>query len=165
MDLLYSQALTTIVNQGRLSHVMKYYLFFTFITFFCPDIRLCNMGNRQKKKKSIKKKKRVMKCGPTKKESHWERPKIANQRKRKTENGYINWAWRTKTTREQKLFYCWGTSSIWDYYNFAKFYFPPHLQAMAHEIPAWNFELVGWFEREPVLHTSVRNPCGHICHC
>lgn len=23
------------------------------------------------------------------------------------------------------------------------FYFPPHLQAIAHEIPAWNFELVG----------------------
>lgn len=87
----------------------------------------------------IKKKKRVMKCGHTKKVR--ERPETANQRKRKTDTS--TGLEGPKVLENRSSFTAEALAVFGIITTFLNFYFPPHLQAMAHEIPAWNAELVG----------------------
>lgn len=73
-----------------------------------------------------------------------------------------------KDPKYQRSYFATEVSAVFRMITvFLNFYFPPHLQAMAPEIPAWNlaldFKLVALFEVVPVVHTTVINPCGHTC--
>lgn len=102
---------------------------------------------------------RVMKCGHTKK---------VRIRLRKTwdcktkENRYTNCSWRTKTG-EQELFYNWGTSSIWDYFNFPKFLFPTSFTGNG----TWNSSMEFWiswltWKRSRTSHISQKSLWSHM---